>query len=146
MRTRLQYLCPAALALTFATLLLLPALTLAASPTISMYPEAARPGSTIELTGTGFPPDHVVELQLATPDGTSPLATTATGPDGGFRQILALPLSATEGAWEVRATAVDGTSAALTFAVASAAAARCASGCACHHRRRRGGPSRQHLR
>jgi hypothetical protein len=88
-----------------------------------MYPETARPGSTIELTGAGFPPDHVVDLQLATPDGTTPLATTATGPDGGFRQILALPLSATEGAWEVRATAVDGTSSTLVFAVAAASAA-----------------------
>jgi len=123
MRTRLPTLFSSVLALTLVALLSVPAVTMAATPTIAMYPETARPGSTVELTGTDFPPEHVVELQLVTPDGTSPLATTATGLEGGFRQILALPLSATEGAWEVRATAVDGTSSALTFTVASEAVA-----------------------
>jgi hypothetical protein len=119
MRTRLPTVFPSVLALSLVALIAVPVVTLAASPTISMYPETARPGSTVELTGTDFPPEHVVELQVATPDGTSPLATTATGLEGGFRQILALPLSATEGAWEVRATAVDGTSSTLAFTVAS---------------------------
>lgn len=124
MRTRLQTLLPSVLALTFATLLVVPTIALAQStPEISMYPDNARPGSTVELTGTGFPSEHLVDLQLTTPESTTTLASTATDLEGGFRQIVALPLSAPEGTWELRATAVDGTTSTFGFTVVSETAA-----------------------
>jgi hypothetical protein len=135
MRTRLQTLLPSVLALTLVSLLVAPIAVLAqGAPAISMYPETAGPGSTIEITGIDFPPERVVEVQLATPDGTTPLTSATTGPEGDFRQILALPIGLTEGAWELQATAADGTTSRFAFAtspdagVAAAAAAAAAAG------------------
>ena len=47
--------------------------------------------------------------------GTTPLTTATTGPEGDFRQILSLPLGVTEGAWELRANAADGTTSSFPF-------------------------------
>lgn len=124
MRTRLQTLLPSVLALTLVSLLVAPVAVLAQSgaPAISMYPETAGPGSTVEITGIDFPPERVVEVQLATPDGTTPLTTATTSPQGDFRQILALPIGITEGAWELQATAADGTTSAYAFVTSPDAA------------------------
>jgi hypothetical protein len=121
MRTRLQTLLPFVLALTLVSLLVAPLATLAQSglpATISMYPETAGPGSTVEVTGIDFPPERVVEVQLTTPDGTVPLTTLITSPEGDFRRIMALPINAADGAWEVQATAADGDTAAYAFITA----------------------------
>jgi hypothetical protein len=121
------------LALTLVSLLLVSLTVLAQSPAISMYPETAGPGSTVEIAGIDFPPERVVEVQLATPDGTVPLTTATTSPEGDFRQILALPLGVAEGAWELQATAADGTTSSFPFvtspdaAVDAAAAAQATS-------------------
>ena len=115
MRSRLQTRLPCVLALTLVSLLLVPLAALAQSPAISMYPETAGPGSTVEIAGIDFPPERVVEVQLATPDGTVPLTTATTSPEGDFRQILALPLGVAEGAWELQATAADGATSAFAF-------------------------------
>lgn len=115
MRTRLQTLLPSVLALWLVSLLVAPLVALAQSPAISMYPEAARPGSTVEVIGIDFPAEHVVEVQLATPDGTTALATTITDAEGSFAEMVALPFSPTEGAWEIRAAAADGTTSAYGF-------------------------------
>lgn len=129
MRTRLQTLPPSVLALTLVSLLIAPVAALAQSgaPAISMYPETAGPGSTVEITGIDFPPARVVEVQLATPDGTIALTTATTSPEGDFRRIVALPLGVTEGAWELRATAADGTTSAYPFVTSPDAAAAVAA-------------------
>lgn len=120
MRTRLQTRLPSVLALTLVSLLLVPLATLAQSgaPAISMYPETAGPGSTVEVTGIDFPPERVVEVQVMTPDGTVPLTTATTSPEGAFRQIVALPIGAPDGAWELQATAADGTTSTFPFVTA----------------------------
>lgn len=126
MRTRPQTLLPTVLALAFVSLLVAPLAALAGSPAVSMYPEAARPGSTVELIGIDFPAENVVEVQLTTPDGTMALATTATDDKGSFAEMVALPFSPTEGNWQIQATAVDGTTSAYgfdTITVADAAGA-----------------------
>lgn len=120
MRTRLQTLLPSVLALTFVSLLVAPLVAVAQSPAISMYPEGARPGSTVELVGIGFPAEQVVEVQLKTPDGTMALATTATDFEGTFAKMVALPFSPSEGVWELQATAADGTTSTYGFAAAVA--------------------------
>lgn len=109
------------LALTLVSLLLVPLATLAQSgePAISMYPETAGPGSTVEVTGVDFPPERVVEVQVMTPDGTVPLTTATTSPEGAFRQIVALPIGAPDGAWELQATAADGTTSTFPFVTAA---------------------------
>jgi len=125
MRTRLQTRLPSVLALTLVSLLFVPLATLAQSgaPAISMYPETAGPGSTVEVTGIDFPPERVVEVQVMTPDGTVPLTTVTTSPEGAFRQIVALPNGAPDGAWELRATSADGTTSTFSFATAADIAA-----------------------
>lgn len=123
MRSRLQALLPSVLALVSVSLLVAPMVTLAQAPAISVYPEDPRPGSAVEIVGIGFPAEHVVELELTTPDGTVPLATAATDTEGRFSHMAALPFSATEGAWEVRASAVDGTTSTFGFTAASDASA-----------------------
>ena len=122
MRTRLQTLLPSVLALTLVSLLVVPLTALAQSPVITMYPETAGPGSTVEIAGIDFPPDRVVEVQLATPDGTVPLTSATTSPEGDFRQIMALPLGVPEGAWELVATAADGTRSTFGFVTSPDAA------------------------
>jgi hypothetical protein len=125
MRTRLPTRLPSVLALTLASLLLVPLTALAQSgaPAISMYPETAGPGSTVEVTGIDFPPERVVEVQVMTPDGTVPLTTATTSPEGAFRQIVALPIGAPDGAWELQATAADGTTSTFAFVTAADVAA-----------------------
>ncbi|MEX1295199.1 MAG: hypothetical protein AB1Z67_03405 [Candidatus Limnocylindrales bacterium] len=115
MRARLQSLLPSVLVLALASLLVMPLLAVAQGPTLSMSPETARPGSTVEISGAGFPAGHVVELRLTTPDGSMPLASSVAGLEGEFQQLLALPLGTTKGDWEVLATAVDGTTSSLAF-------------------------------
>jgi hypothetical protein len=117
MRTRLQTLLPSVLALTLVSLLAAPLAALAQSgaSAISMYPETAGPGSTVEVTGIDFPPERVVEVQLMTPDGTVPLTTATTSTVGDFRQIVALPMGVTDGAWELQAKAADGTTSTFSF-------------------------------
>ena len=125
MRTRLQTRLPSVLALTLVSLLLVPLAALAQSgaPAISMYPETAGPGSTVEVTGSDFPPERVVEVQVMTPDGTVPLTTATTSPEGAFRQIVALPIGAPDGARELQATAADGTTSTFPFVTTGDAAA-----------------------
>ena len=127
MRTRLQTLLPSVLALTLVSLLVVPLMATAQSAAISMYPETAGPGSTVEVAGIGFPYERVVEVQVATPDGTVPLTTTTTNREGAFRQIVALPLGVAEGAWELQATAADGTTSVFAFMTSPEAAAAAAA-------------------
>jgi hypothetical protein len=115
MRTRLQIRLPSVLALALVSLLLVPLTALAQAPAISMYPETAGPGSTVEVAGIDFPPGRVVEVQLATPDGTVPLTSATTSGDGDFRQVLTLPLGISEGSWELQATTADGTTSRFAF-------------------------------
>lgn len=129
MRTKLQALLPSVLALTLVSLLVVPLAVVAQSgaPAISMYPETAGPGSTVEITGIDFPPERVVEVQLATPDGTMPLTTATTSPEGDFRQILSLPIGVPEGTWELRANAADGTTSTFSFLTSPDAAVEAAA-------------------
>ncbi len=118
MRERLQILLPSVLALALATLLAMPALTVAQSglpATISMYPESAGPGATVEVTGLDFPAASAVALQLATPAGTTTLATVAASEGGYFRQLVTLPAEAPAGAWTLEARAADGSRAEFAF-------------------------------
>jgi hypothetical protein len=122
MRTRLQTLLPSVLVLTVISLLLVPVSALAA-PAISMSPETARPGSTVEIRGTGYPANQLVEVELVTPEGTRHVATSGTNDDGDLREIVALPLDVSEGEWQLRATSTDGTSASFAFTTTAPVAA-----------------------
>lgn len=108
-------LLPTVLAVALVSLLVVPLSALAQSSAISMYPQTAGPGSTVEVSGTGFPSERVVEVQVLTPGGTVPLTTATTTREGSFRQIVALPLGVAEGAWELQATAADGTTSSFPF-------------------------------
>jgi len=121
MRTRLQSLLPSVLVVTIVSLLVMPLAALAQAPAISMSPETVRPGSTVEIAGSDFPAGYAVQLQLTTPDGPQSLATVTAGPDGAFQQLVALPLGATKGDWELEAIAVDGTTSSLSFSTLSEA-------------------------
>jgi hypothetical protein len=122
MRMRLQSLLPSVLLVTVVVLLAVPLAAAAQEPAVSMSPESVGPGTTVEISGSAFPAGSAVKLQLTTPDGMQQLATVTTGPDGAFRELVALPLGATKGAWQLQAIAVDGTTSGLTFDTASEAA------------------------
>lgn len=111
MRSRTLPLLPSALALAFALVVALPIAAAAQSglpATVSMYPAVAGPGDTVEVTGLDFPSDMTVVIELTTPAGKSTLATVATGSNGSFRELVALPAAAAEGAWSLSARSADG--------------------------------------
>lgn len=126
MRERLQTLLPSVLALALVSLLAGPIAASASSglpATITMYPEVAVPGDTVEVTGLDFPGDATVALQLTTSAGTVPLADIATSSSGDFREVVPLPVGVPEGFWTVQAIAPDGSTATYAFAAGGAAAA-----------------------
>lgn len=111
MRVRSLPLLPTVLALAFAMLVALPVVAVGQSglpATVSMYPAAAGPGDTVEVTGLDFPPQTTVVLELIAPSGRSTLGTVATGGDGSFRAVVSFPGSAAAGAWTVSGRSADG--------------------------------------
>lgn len=111
MRARTLPLLPSVLALAIALVAVLPVAAVAQSglpATISMYPATAGPGDTVEVTGLDFPAGMTVVVQLTTPAGKSTLATLATDAEGSFRELVAIPNAATEGAWTLSARSADG--------------------------------------
>jgi hypothetical protein len=118
MRERRTTLLTTVLVLAFVALLVAPLAASASSglpSTVTMYPETAGPGTTVELTGLDFPGDAIVELELTTADGTIPLTTVRTATGGHFRSVMSLPVTATEGAWQLRAVGPDGSTATYAF-------------------------------
>lgn len=116
---------PSVLALAFTALLVAPVATLAASglpATITMLPEEAGPGASVEITGLDFQPNQTVDLQLTTTAGPVELGTATTVEGGYFRQAVTLPADAPIGYWEVRATDADGSVAVHLFESVEAAA------------------------
>lgn len=106
------------LALTFVALLVTPIAATAASglpATVTMNPESAGPGTTVEITGLDFPAGQAVQLQLTTTDGAIHLGTATPEEGGYFRHVVTLPLDAPPGFWELRATGVDGSMAVHVF-------------------------------
>jgi len=126
MYERIQTLLPAVLALTFVTLLAIPVTALAQSglpATVTMFPEAAGPGATVEVTGLDYPANATVELMVATPAGTVPVATATSGAGGSFRKVVTLPAGVPEGGWQLHAISSDGTNASYGFDTGDATAA-----------------------
>lgn len=129
MRERGQTLLPSVLALVFTALLVTPLVALGASglpATVTMNPEAAGPGSTVEITGLEFPANQAVDLQLTTTAGPMPLGSATTEEGGYFRQEVVLPADAPIGYWELRASAPDGSVAVYLFEADSGAIAAAA--------------------
>jgi hypothetical protein len=125
MRERRQALLPSVLALTFVALLFTPLSAMAASGlpvTITMTPESASPGSSVEIVGLDFPASEGVELQLTTTAGPVHLATATTEEGGYFRQKLVLPADVAPGFWELRATGSNGAVAVHIFEAGTAVA------------------------
>ncbi len=121
MRVRRGTLLPAVLAVAFAVVLLIPVAASAASglpATVTMTPESAGPGSTVEVTGIDFPGGQLIELQLGTAAGSSDLAVFVSAEGGYFREFVTLPVDAPAGAWDLRAIALDGSQAAYGFQAA----------------------------
>lgn len=115
---------PAGMLLVLVAVLLTPISAMAASglpPTITMVPDAAGPGSVVEVSGIDFPARQLVEIQLDSAAGRSDLAVLMTTEEGYFRSFVELPADITAGSWELRATALDGSSAGYAFDAASAA-------------------------
>jgi hypothetical protein len=99
------------LALTFVALVVTPIAAVAASglpATITMTPEHAGPGASIEVAGIDFPANAAVEIQLTTVEGAVYLGTATTADGGYFRESVVLPVDATAGTWELRAIGADG--------------------------------------
>ncbi len=118
MRVRRQTLLPTVLALAFAALLATPIVALAASglpATVTMSPESAGPGSTVEVTGIDFPASQFIELQLDTAAGSSDLAVFVSAEGGYFQEFVTLPADVPPGAWELRAIALNGSQATYGF-------------------------------
>lgn len=118
MREKGLSLIPSVLALAFTALLVAPIAVLAASglpATITMLPEQAGPGASVEVTGLDFAPDQAVELRLTTTAGPVDLGTATTVDGGFFRQSVTLPTDAPIGYWELRATGADGSVAVHLF-------------------------------
>ncbi len=110
--------------LALVSLLVTPVVAMASSglpATITMRPAAAGPGSTVEVTGIDFPADQLVEVQLSTSAGSSDLAVVMASDEGYFRSFVPLPSDTPSGLWELRAVALDGTTASHAFDAASAA-------------------------
>lgn len=106
------------LGLVLAALLLAPGLALASSglpPSVTMQPTSAGPGATVEVTGIDFPGDQVVVLDAVTADGSEDVAVLITAEAGYFRELVTLPGSLPAGGWELRATALDGSTASYAF-------------------------------
>lgn len=121
---------PAVLALAFVALMAMPMAASAQSgspATLSMQPAAAGPGDTVEVAGLGFPAYMTVVLELTTPVGKSTLQTVATNGDGSFREPVAFPKAASEGAWVLSARSADGrATASHAFPAGTATAGRAA--------------------
>jgi hypothetical protein len=83
--------------------------------TLGMEPATAGPGAQVEVSGLDFPAGESVDLQVATSAGPVHLATVTVADGGYFRQPVTLPADAPTGAWELRATAADGTTAVHVF-------------------------------
>jgi hypothetical protein len=114
------------LALTFVALLVTPIAAMAASglpATVTMIPEAAGPGATVEVTGLDFPANQAVQLQLTTTAGAVHLGTATTADGGYFREVVTLPGDAPPGLWELRASGPDGSVAAHVFEAGEAVVA-----------------------
>jgi hypothetical protein len=90
--------------------------------TLTMYPEAAGPGATVELVGLDFPAAQSVAVELAAAGSTAPMLTATTEDGGYFRAVLTLPSDLAPGSWELRAAAADGSAAAHAFVAVPAAA------------------------
>ena len=119
------------LALAFVTLLATPIAASAAaglSPSISIDPADAGPGSSVDVIGLDFPAGQVVDLQLTTVEGEVRLSTATIESGGFFRETVALPAEFPAGFWELRAIAPDGSVAVHLFdaGVASSGAAAAA--------------------
>ena len=84
-------------------------------PTIAMNPEAAGPGTVVEIVGLDFPPDGAIELKVTTTAGPVSLGTTVATHGGYFRQAVTLPPEVAPGFWELRATGPGGATAVHIF-------------------------------
>ncbi len=123
MRDRRHIPLPALLMLVVVSLVVTPVVAMASSglpATITMKPAAAGPGSTVEVTGIDFPGDQLVEVLLFTSAGSSDLAVIMASDEGYFRSFVTLPSDTPAGLWEMRASALDGTTASHAFDAASA--------------------------
>ena len=111
MRERRLTLLTTVLALAFVTLLATPIAASAASglsPTISIDPADAGPGSSVDVIGLDFSAGQVVGLRLITVEGEVGLGTATIGARGYFRETVTLPAQFAPGRWELRASATDG--------------------------------------
>lgn len=106
------------MALALSALSLFPISVMAASglpPTITMTPQAAGPGSQVEVVGLDFPPGGQVDLLLTTTAGPVPLGSTVVEEAGYFRQSVVFPAELAPGFWELRATGPQAAVAVLIF-------------------------------
>jgi hypothetical protein len=118
MRGRRSVKVVAALALCLGSLCVIGGVAGAASgmsAAIGMEPAAAQPGGEVEVIGLDFPTGQAVELEVATAAGPALLAIVTVAEGGYFRHPVTLPADAPGGAWELRATAADGTTAVHAF-------------------------------
>jgi outer membrane protein assembly factor BamB len=72
----------------------------AESPTLSLEPMTGPPTTPVEVSGTGFLPEEVVDLAF----GTKARGMASVDATGAFSATIGVPRSATEGAHEVTAT------------------------------------------
>lgn len=113
-----RQLIPAVLAWTLVALFVTPVATMASSglpATVSMNPETADPGATVEVIGLDFPALTVVDVGLTTAAGSGPLVSTVTSQSGWFREVVVLPPELPAGSWDLSAIALDGTAASYAF-------------------------------
>lgn len=122
---------PAVLMLALVALVVAPAIAAAQSglpATVTLDPEAAEPGAVVEVIGIDFPGHEPITLELADETGAAELAVVTTVAGGYFRELVTLPVDVPAGAWELRASAPDGSVATHPFVVEPGADGAGASG------------------
>ena len=70
---------------------------------VEVSPERLNPGGVLELRGVGFEPEAIIQLSLVGAAGVTDLGELSSDQEGGFTQIMTIPVDLPEGIYHVRA-------------------------------------------
>lgn len=76
-------------------------------PALTVSPTSGPPGTTANVTGTGFGPNETIKLSFKDFNGTiTALGTALTDGEGAFSRVVTIPLGAASGAGKISAKGV----------------------------------------
>ena len=76
-------------------------------PRLEISADRVSPGATLEIRGVDFEYEQEIKLDLLGDQLELPLGTVITDVEGGFSQVIVLPIDLAEGIYTLRATAYD---------------------------------------